>query len=137
MTAGDGNAVLPQLDFSPREGGETLFVLHLHLDKTSHFPKLLLSQLPCFPPGCLAVEKPVPELHTQNFCVPMQWNLPSAGLTPPFVGGKLRICCIMSHGTVPCLEMELPWSPPPPSPPSVGFGCSSWEHVSSVALVWN
>lgn len=60
MMAADGNAVLPQLDFGPQEGGKMLFVLHLHLDETSHFPKLLLSQLPCFSPGCLAAGKACP-----------------------------------------------------------------------------
>lgn len=58
--ASDENAVLPQLDFSPREGGEMLFVSHLRLDNTSHFPKLLLSQLPCFPSGRLAAGKASP-----------------------------------------------------------------------------
>lgn len=48
------------------------------------FPSCLV-----FPLGIWLLEKPVPELHIQNFCVPMQWNLPSAGLTPPF-GGEIK-----------------------------------------------
>lgn len=42
-----------------------------------------------FPPGIWLLEKPVPELHTLTFCVPLQWNLPFVGLIPPF-GGEVK-----------------------------------------------
>lgn len=54
------------------------------LTSLNSFPSCLV-----FPLGIWLLEKPVPELHTQNSCVPMKWNLPSAGLTPPF-GGEIN-----------------------------------------------
>lgn len=77
-----GGAVLPQLDSTPRQGGEMLFVLHLHLDKTSHFPELLLSQLPCFPPGCLTAGKARP----QDLC-PNAMEFAICWTDPSFWGG--------------------------------------------------
>lgn len=88
MTAADGNTVLLQLDFSLQEGGQMLFVLHLHLDKTSHFPKLLLSQLPCFSPGHLAAGKASPRTAHPELLCPNEMEFAICWTDPSFWGGN-------------------------------------------------
>lgn len=100
-----------------------LFVLHLHLDKTSHFPKLLLSQLPCFSPGPLAVGKASPRTAHPELSV-SQCNgiCHPAGLTPPF-GGEIKD-----------LLHNEPWDCPLPG--SEAALVSSSPSFSSICWVW-
>lgn len=79
------------------------------------FPSCLV-----FPLGVWLMEKLVPELCTQNFCVPVQWNLPSAGLTPPF-GGEIK------H-----LLHNEPWDCPLPG----NEAALVYSSFSSILWVW-